>query len=172
MERIRSLLPYNIAADKIRHHGDLHLGQILIVKDDAYIIDFEGEPHRTGTERLRKAPSARDVAGVIRSLDYAATAALQRLPKAPAEQLLKLDEFLNTWRTESSRAFYAGIREAVGSGRLWPQDEEIARRLLRFFLVEKAFYEISYELANRPDWIAVPVLGACRVLFPSNEAAK
>jgi maltose alpha-D-glucosyltransferase/alpha-amylase len=172
MERIRTLLPDDIAADKIRHHGDLHLGQILIVKDDAYIIDFEGEPHRTGAERLRKAPSARDVAGVIRSLDYAATAALHRLPKAPAEQLLKLDEFLNAWRTESSRAFYAGVREAVGSGRLWPQDEEIARRLLRFFLVEKAIYEIGYELANRPDWIAVPVLGACRVLFPANEAAK
>jgi len=86
--------------------------------------------------------------------------------------LAKLDEFLNIWRTASSRAFYAGVREAVGPGRLWPQDDETARRLLRFFVVEKAIYEIGYELANRPDWIAVPVLGACRALFPASEAAK
>jgi maltose alpha-D-glucosyltransferase/alpha-amylase len=172
LERMRSLLPTDVRVNKIRHHGDLHLGQILIVKDDSYIIDFEGEPHRTGSQRLRKAPSARDVAGVIRSLDYAATAALHRIPKAPPEELAKLDEFLNIWRTASSRAFYAGVREAVGAGRLWPQDDETARRLLRFFVIEKAIYEIGYELANRPDWIAVPVLGACRALFPANEAPK
>ena len=172
MERIRSLLPTEIDVDKIRHHGDLHLGQVLIVKDDAFIIDFEGEPHRTGSERLRKAPSARDVAGIIRSLDYAATAALLRIPKVSSEEMAKLDAFLDQWRTSAARAFYAGVRDVLGPGRLWPADEEIARRLLRFFVVEKAFYEIGYELANRPDWIAVPVTGAARVLFGADGVAK
>jgi maltose alpha-D-glucosyltransferase / alpha-amylase len=172
MERIRSFLPAEINADKIRHHGDLHLGQILIVKDDAFIIDFEGEPHRTGSERLRKAPSARDVAGVIRSLDYAATAALLRIPKAPPEELAKLDAFLDAWRAKAAGAFYAGVRETVGQRRLWPPDDETACRLLQFFVVEKAIYEIGYELANRPDWIAVPVTGACRVLFGADGVVK
>jgi maltose alpha-D-glucosyltransferase / alpha-amylase len=165
IERIRSLLPQKIDVDEIRHHGDLHLGQILIVKDDAFIVDYEGEPNRTGIERQRKAPSARDVAGVIRSLDYAATAALLRIPKVPLEESAKLDVFLDEWRGKAAAGFYGGVRDALGAGRLWPQDDETARRLLRFFVVEKAIYEIGYELANRPDWIAVPVTGACRVLF-------
>ncbi len=165
LERINALLPNEIDAAKIRHHGDLHLGQILIVKDDAFIIDFEGEPQRSGSERQRKAPSARDVAGVIRSLDYAATAALLRIVKPAPEELAKLDSFLDQWRTKASLAFYAGVRATIGTGGLWPQDDATARRLLQFFVVEKAIYEIGYELANRPDWIAVPVAGACRVLF-------
>ena len=172
LERIRSLLPTEIDALNIRHHGDLHLGQVLIVKDDAFIIDFEGEPHRSGAERLRKAPSARDVAGIIRSLDYAATAALLRIVKPSPEELTKLDAFLAAWRRKAAIAFYAGIRETVGPGSLWPQDDEVARRLLRFFVVEKAIYEIGYELANRPDWIAVPVAGACRVLLGTDGAAQ
>jgi maltose alpha-D-glucosyltransferase/alpha-amylase len=165
LERIRSLLPADIEADKIRHHADLHLGQVLIVKDDAVIIDFEGEPQRSPSERTLKAPSARDVAGIIRSLDYAATAALHRIVKAPVEEMSKLDAYLDQWRTKSAIAFYAGVRETIGPGRLWPSDEDAARRLLRFFVAEKAIYEIGYELANRPEWIAVPVAGACRVLF-------
>ncbi len=172
LERIRSLLPTAIDAVKIRHHGDLHLGQILIVKDDAFIIDFEGEPQRSGAERQRKAPSARDVAGVVRSLDYAATAALLRIVKPAPEEVSKLDLFLDHWRTEAARAFYAGVRETVGRGGLWPQDDQAARRLLQFFVVEKAIYEIGYELANRPDWIAVPVTGAYRMLLGSDGAAQ
>jgi maltose alpha-D-glucosyltransferase/alpha-amylase len=165
LDRIRDLLPATIDAEKIRHHGDLHLGQILMVKDDAFIIDFEGEPHRAASDRVRKAPSARDAAGVIRSLDYAATAALHRIVKVPPEELAKLDAYLDEWRAKSAAAFYAGMRETLREGRLWPQDEETARRLLRFFVAEKAIYEIGYELANRPDWIAVPVEGARRVLL-------
>jgi maltose alpha-D-glucosyltransferase / alpha-amylase len=172
LERIRALLPDDIDADKIRHHGDLHLGQILIVKDDAVIIDFEGEPNRPPAERMSKAPSARDVAGVVRSLDYAATAAVHRIVKAPAEESAKLDMFLNEWRVKTAVEFYAGVRETIGHGRLWPQDDQTARRLLRFFVVEKAIYEIGYELANRPDWIAVPVSGACRILFANEGDTK
>ena len=84
--RLRELLPETVAAMKIRHHGDFHLGQMLIVKDDVAIIDFEGEPRRSIEDRRRKAPAARDVAGLIRSIDYSATAALERaLKSAPDE---------------------------------------------------------------------------------------
>src|SRR5258708_15208898 len=75
---LSALLPEDIDGLNIRHHGDFHLGQILIVKDDIFIIDFEGEPRRTLDERRQKAPAARDVAGLIRSIDYSATAALER----------------------------------------------------------------------------------------------
>src|SRR4029079_16040198 len=75
-EHIRHLLPATISAVKVRHHGDFHLGQVLIAKDDAYILDFEGEPGRSLAERRGKAPAARDVAGVLRSIDYSTTAAL------------------------------------------------------------------------------------------------
>src|SRR5260370_10802534 len=86
-DRLGALLPPDIDGLNIRHHGDFHLGQILIVKDDIFIIDFEGEPRRALNERRRKAPAARDVAGLIRSIDYSATAALERALKvAPDEQ--------------------------------------------------------------------------------------
>jgi maltose alpha-D-glucosyltransferase/alpha-amylase len=172
IDRIRTLMPPDIDADKIRHHGDLHLGQILVAKDDAFIIDFEGEPNRPARERMQKAPSARDVAGVVRSLDYAATAALHRIPNASAEESARLDAFLDDWRRKTAVEFYAGVREAAGASRLWPQDDQAARALLRFFVVEKAIYEIGYELANRPDWVVVPLSGANRVLFRTEEEAK
>ena len=166
LEHIAKLLPSEIDADKIRHHGDLHLGQVLIVRDDAFVIDFEGEPNRTGDERRSKAPSARDVAGMIRSIDYAARAALGRVAKAPPEEAAKLDVFAERWRAQVTEAFYAGVRETAGQyDRLWPKDEASAERLLRFFIAEKAIYEIGYELANRPDWLAVPVSGALRAIF-------
>ena len=121
---------------------------------------------------MQKAPSARDVAGVVRSLDYAATAALHRIPNASAEESARLDAFLDDWRRKTAVEFYAGVREAAGASRLWPQDDQAARALLRFFVVEKAIYEIGYELANRPDWIVVPLSGANRVLFSTEEEAK
>ena len=168
---IETLLPAGIDADKARHHGDLHLGQILMVKDDAFIIDFEGEPQRSQDERLRKASPVRDVAGMIRSLDYAAVATLHRVAKGSPEEGARLEAFLDVWRREATTSLLAGVREgaAAGQARLWPQDSEIASRLLRFFLVEKATYEIGYELANRPDWIAVPTAGVLRTLFPGEH---
>jgi maltose alpha-D-glucosyltransferase/alpha-amylase len=165
LEHIRQLLPNKIDADMIRHHGDLHLGQVLIVKDDAFIIDFEGEPDRTGDERRAKAPSARDVAGLIRSLDYASRAALQRTVKARPGESVRLERFLDNWRHSVTAAFYAGVREAAGNSRLWPKDDAASDRLLRFFIAEKAIYEIGYELANRPDWLAVPISGALRAIL-------
>jgi maltose alpha-D-glucosyltransferase/alpha-amylase len=166
-----ALLPDPAQILKIRHHGDFHLGQMLIVKDDIFIIDFEGEPRRTLEERRRKAPAARDVAGLIRSIDYSTTAALDRALKVTSDEQGKLAAALNTWRDRATETFLGAYRETIGQTRLWPGDPAAAGRLLDFFLLEKAIYEIEYELAHRPDWLRVPLTGALRILSQPMEAS-
>jgi len=170
--RLRELLPETIDAMKIRHHGDFHLGQMLIVKDDVSIIDFEGEPRRSLEDRRRKAPAARDMAGLIRSIDYSATAALERALKSAPDEHGKLAHALEDWREHSVAAFMSAYRLALSDTRLWPQSVEAADRLLDFFLLEKAFYEIEYELAHRPDWLRVPLAGTWRILSRSEGAPQ
>ena len=131
----------NVQAMKIRHHGDFHLGQMLIAKDDVFIIDFEGEPRRSLEDRRRKAPAARDVAGLIRSIDYSATAALERAIKSAPDEQAKIARALDGWRDASVAAFLAGYRNSLNDPRLWPTSSQDADRLLDFFLLEKAFYE-------------------------------
>ena len=160
---IERLLPPNIDASKVRHHGDFHLGQVLIAKDDAFILDFEGEPRRSLEERRQKAPAARDIAGLIRSIDYSTTSALLRAHNLTPEERVALTPRLSTWRTQATAAFWQACREASGPG-LWPAADNEAVRLLEFFLLEKAFYEIEYELTNRPSWVQVPIDGTWRIL--------
>jgi maltose alpha-D-glucosyltransferase/alpha-amylase len=169
--RLHQLLPESIDAMKIRHHGDFHLGQMLIVKDDVSIIDFEGEPRRSIEDRRRKAPAARDVAGLIRSIDYSATAALERALKSAPDEHGKLARALEDWREHSVAAFMAAYRSSLSDTRLWPQSPEAADRLLDFFLLEKAFYEIEYELAHRPDWLRVPLAGTWRIFSARLDTA-
>jgi maltose alpha-D-glucosyltransferase/alpha-amylase len=171
-ERLGALLPADIDGLNIRHHGDFHLGQILIVRDDVFIIDFEGEPRRPLEERRRKAPAARDVAGLIRSIDYSATAAFERALKVAPDEQGRLGAALAEWRDRSTDAFLAAYREIMTNARLWPADPKAAEQMLNFFLLEKAFYEIEYELAHRPDWLRVPLTGMLRILSQQpNEAA-
>jgi len=162
--RVRELLPSRIGGMKIRHHGDFHLGQMLIVKDDVFIIDFEGEPRRSLAERRRKAPAARDLAGLIRSIDYSATAALDRALRSAPDENGKISKALDDWRDRAVDAVVGAYHEQLTNPRLWPQDRGKADRLLDFFLLEKVFYEIEYELSYRPDWVRVPVRGALRIL--------
>jgi maltose alpha-D-glucosyltransferase/alpha-amylase len=161
---IRRLLPSRVGANKIRHHGDFHLGQVLMVKDDAFILDFEGEPRRPLDERRQKAPAARDIAGLIRSIDYSTTSALLRANNLTAEERTALTPQLSTWRERATETFWQACRQASGED-LWPADDAAAVRLLEFFLIEKAFYEIEYELTNRPSWLHVPVDGTWRILL-------
>ena len=163
-ECLNGLLPAGIDGLQIRHHGNFHLGQMLIVKDDIFIIDFAGEPDRPLEERRRKAPAARDVAGLIRSIDYSATAALERALKVTPDEHGRLGAALFEWRNRSAAAFLAAYREAMTDSRLWPADPTAAERMLGFFLLDKSFYEIEYELAHRPDWLRVPLNGAMRIL--------
>ena len=171
-DRLQKLLPESVDGLNIRHHGDFHLGQMLIVKDDIFIIDFEGEPRRSLAERRRKAPAARDVAGLIRSIDYSATAALERALKMAPDEHGKLSAALDEWRDRSTTAFLTAYRETMTNARLWPADARAAERMLNFFLLEKAFYEIEYELAHRPEWLRVPLAGTLRILSQHTEEAS
>jgi maltose alpha-D-glucosyltransferase/alpha-amylase len=171
-ERIGALLPPEIGGLNIRHHGDFHLGQMLIAKDDIFIIDFEGEPRRSLADRRRKAPAARDVAGLIRSIDYSATAALERALNVAPDEHGKLGAALSEWRDRATAAFLAAYRDTMTDPLLWPAESQAAEQMLNFFLLEKAIYEIEYELAHRLDWLRVPLTGALRILSQQpNEAA-
>jgi maltokinase len=137
----------------IRHHGDLHLGQTLLAPDRWIVLDFEGEPARPLLERRRKRSPLRDVAGMLRSFAYAASAAeIQRGTQAP-----------EGWEERTREAFLAGYFGAVDPG-LLPPGEANARTLLTIFELEKAVYELRYELNNRPDWVRIPVAGIARLL--------
>jgi len=154
----------SVNAMKIRHHGDFHLGQVLMVNNDAFLLDFEGEPRRSLADRRRKAPAARDVAGFCRSIDYATSAALERATDLSAEDKTKLASRMRLWSQQLTEAYWQSYREALTDDRLWPKDDEKSRKLLDFFLLEKAFYEIEYELTNRPAWVNIPLEATLRIL--------
>ncbi|MEA2990719.1 MAG: maltose alpha-D-glucosyltransferase / alpha-amylase [Alphaproteobacteria bacterium] len=164
LKHIQHLLPRSIEACNIRHHGDFHLGQMLVAKDDVFILDFEGEPKRSLAERRSLAPAARDVAGFIRSIDYSTSSVLDRAVHVDPDARATLGPKLGEWRERTVAGFLAAYREFMVDARLWPQDAAEAEHLLDFFLVEKAFYEIDYELANRPSWVHIPLAGLNRML--------
>ncbi len=142
-----------------RIHGDFHLGQVLVASGEAYIIDFEGEPARPVEERRRKSSPLRDVAGLLRSIDYAAATALD--PKSVVANRVspgRRQRLVARLREGSETAFLMAYREATAALPGKAPDE-----LLDFFLVEKAAYEICYEAANRPAWLAIPIGGLARV---------
>ena len=154
-----------------RIHGDFHLGQVLVASADAYIIDFEGEPARSLAERRRKASPLRDVAGLLRSIDYAAATSLD--PKnliASRVSPGRRQRLVTRLREGAGKAFLGGYREAAGA-----LAGKARGGLLDFFLIEKAAYEVNYEAANRPTWLAIPVGGLARIanrlLVPALGAA-
>jgi maltose alpha-D-glucosyltransferase/alpha-amylase len=171
-ERLRALLPLEIESSSIRHHGDFNLGRILIVKDDIFITGFGGGSRHALADRRRKALAARDAAGLIGSIDFSAAAALERALKIAPDEHGKLAKALARWRDRSTGAFLAGYREAMTNRGLWPADPQAASDMVNFFLLEKAFYEIDYELTHRPDWLHVPLTSMLRTLSePVNEAS-
>jgi len=101
---------------------------------------------------------------LLRSIDYSATAAFERALQASPDEHGKLSEALEEWREASFLTFMTSYREALANAQLWPADSAGADRLLQFFLLEKAFYEVDYELANRPTWLRVPLVGLQRIL--------
>jgi trehalose synthase-fused probable maltokinase len=140
----------------IRHHGDFHLGQVMHTADDDWVVlDFEGEPARTLVERRRKRSPLRDVAGMLRSFAYAATAS-ELLHDAPAPE---------GWEESVRAAYLDGYLEETDQS-LLPPGRAAVERLLAVFELEKAVYELRYELDNRPDWVKIPVAGIARLLEP------
>jgi len=148
---------------KTRIHGDYHLSQVLLVQNDFVIIDFEGEPARPLAERARKASPLRDVAGMLRSFDYAMHAALFTLGTERGDVRERVEAAGRQWREQATRAFIDGYDEtARASGLASPRAE--AGGLLELFLLEKALYELRYEADNRPDWLAIPLQGLLGML--------
>ena len=153
---LRKLGKSGIGTPKTRVHGDFHLGQVLVTSGDVYIIDFEGEPGRSLAERREKASPLRDVAGLLRSFDYAAATMLD--PKSttaahvPQEQRTAIVRRL---RDGAKRAFMDAYRKNAAE----PGNSE----LLDFFVIEKAAYELAYEAANRPAWLWIPIRGLARL---------
>ncbi|MFN3931530.1 MAG: maltose alpha-D-glucosyltransferase [Brevundimonas sp.] len=149
------LLKDAVGAPSTRVHGDLHLGQVLVAGADVQIIDFEGEPRKTIAQRTAKASPLRDLAGVLRSFDYAAALASRTsLVAGGGDAEVRAQGLLQRFRQEARAALLEGYAE--GGGDAVPPVNE---GLLAVFTLEKAAYEIAYEAANRPDWIGVPLQG-------------
>ncbi len=156
-----------ITAARIRHHGDYHLGQVLFTGKDFYIIDFEGEPARPLSERRIKRSPLRDVAGMLRSFHYASAAArFGHVPAViPQQEVSKELEFWSRfWYVHAGASFLKGYFAAAEHAVFIPQSKEQLRLLLDVFLLEKAIYEVSYELNNRPDWLVIPLQGILDLL--------
>jgi maltose alpha-D-glucosyltransferase/alpha-amylase len=161
-----------INAMKTRIHGDYHLGQVLVAQRDWYIIDFEGEPAKTLDQRRAKHSPLRDIAGMLRSFDYAAWSAVRHIAATTSTVAEATVQQALAWRDETFDAFMAGYRELNTEIPSYPSDEREAARLLQIFTLEKACYELAYEAANRPDWIAIPIKGITAILDSSTAKQK
>jgi malto-oligosyltrehalose trehalohydrolase/4-alpha-glucanotransferase len=161
LRRIDDLVPGETTALRTRHHGDFHLGQVLVANDDVAIIDFEGEPMRPLAERRGKHAPLRDVAGMLRSFAYAA-ATVEREAGLPARAL-------DGWAADMSAAFLDAYRRVMADCPSLPRNPDETGRLLQLFLLEKALYEVGYELANRPAWLEIPVAGVLSLLDPDGQ---
>jgi trehalose synthase-fused probable maltokinase len=152
-DRLRLYSHVGAVGKTIRTHGDYHLGQTLWTGSDWIVIDFEGEPARPLPERRQKRSPLRDVAGMLRSFAYAASAV----------RILRGAEAPEGWEQRARSEFLAGYFGTVERS-LVPPNDESRNRLLAVFELEKAVYELRYELNNRPDWVGIPVAGVLRLL--------
>ncbi|HEY8547113.1 MAG TPA: phosphotransferase, partial [Acidimicrobiales bacterium] len=145
----------------IRIHGDLHLGQFLRADTGWFVIDFEGEPGRPVAERIRPSSPLRDVAGLVRSFHYAARAALVERGRDIDPELAEL---AGEWEARAVDALWHGYTRGTEATELCPGDEYERQSVLQAFELDKAVYEVSYELAHRPAWVSIPTSAIDRVL--------
>ena len=160
-----------LGAKMIRNHGDFHLGQILVADGDAYIIDFEGEPSRSIAERRAKTSPLRDVAGLVRSLDYLAATALLDHGTVEADHETR-SALISSFAAEAEKRFLASYLAKVETSTALHMTAQDFTRLLDLFLLQKAAYEIDYEAGNRPDWLAIPSRGFADVAERLLEIAQ
>jgi maltokinase len=152
-ERLAALSNVGVGGRVIRTHGDLHLGQTMLSERGWVILDFEGEPARPLPERRLKRSPLRDVAGMLRSFSYVTA----------GSRLLRGHEPAADWEERARERFLAGYFDAVDRA-LLPPGQQAIEQLLSVFELEKAVYELRYELNNRPDWVSIPVAGILRLL--------
>jgi maltose alpha-D-glucosyltransferase / alpha-amylase len=163
------LLKRKITATKTRVHGDYHLGQVLNTGNDFIILDFEGEPRKTLNERLLKRSPLVDVAGMLRSFDYALEVTLLQ-QKAQDQERLK--PWALKWLELVSAAFLEGYRTTADNASFLPPTDGEFEALLKLFLLDKAIYEIGYELNYRPDFLPIPLSAVNRLVDGGKEQAK
>jgi maltose alpha-D-glucosyltransferase/alpha-amylase len=170
-DQLEALLPPDIDGSRMRLHGNIRLDQLLIVKDDIFIVGLDGDARKRLAERRRKAPAARDVAGLVRSIDYSLMAALERALKVAPDERERLTPAVVSWGERAIAAYLAGYREAMTNHRLWPADPHASDAMLNFFLLEQVFCEMQDELAHRPEWLRIPLTGLLRILsVPLSES--
>jgi maltose alpha-D-glucosyltransferase/alpha-amylase len=163
LAREKRLLDRKANAAKIRIHGDYHLGQVLYTGKDFVILDFEGEPARALSERKLKRSALRDVAGMMRSFQYAAYSALWQ-PAMRTEDVPFLERWADLWYRQMSSIFLQSYLRTASGAMFVPQNSDDLQILLEAYLLDKAVYEIGYELNNRPDWVIIPIRGIKHIL--------
>jgi maltose alpha-D-glucosyltransferase/alpha-amylase len=154
--RFRAVLDRKITGLRLRVHGDYHLGQVLYTGKDFVIIDFEGEPARPISERRVKRSPLKDVAGMLRSFSYAASFALRSDSIRPGDRA-GLERWARYWQTWVSVAFVKCYLASAAQAGFLPKSRDEMKILLDLFILEKAIYELAYELNNRPGWVDVPM---------------
>ena len=167
MRRFRSVIEQRLTGSRIRIHGDFHLGQVLYTGKDFTIIDFEGEPARPLSERRLKRSPLRDAAGMLRSFHYAAYSALYRqsaVGMVRPEQFLLMETWARYWHVWASAGFLRGYMHETGETGILPETQEELKVLLDACILEKAIYELGYELNNRPEWVRIPLSGILHLL--------
>jgi maltose alpha-D-glucosyltransferase/alpha-amylase len=164
LARLRDATLTTPSVAKIRVHGDYHLGQVLWTGDDYVLIDFEGEPTRPVAERRARFSGLRDVAGMLRSYHYAAYAGLFAFAERQPSAVARLEAWAELWQREVSAEFLRSYRAAAGSAPFVPRNDRVFSTLLNSYMLSKAFYELVYELNNRPDWVRIPLRGVLALL--------
>jgi maltose alpha-D-glucosyltransferase/alpha-amylase len=166
VDRFHSIVGSKLSGARIRCHGDYHLGQVLYTGKDFVIIDFEGEPAHRLTERRIKRSPLRDVAGMIRSFDYASQTVLhsQMANILQKEELPDFHDWARYWSLWTSTQFLAAYLNKTSGATFTAQTTDEIQLLLDVFLLEKAVYELGYELNNRPTWVRVPLAGILQIL--------
>jgi maltose alpha-D-glucosyltransferase/alpha-amylase len=167
IERLKLVYSHKLDAVKTRIHGDYHLGQILFTGKDLVILDFEGEPSASYSERRLKRSPLRDVAGMIRSLHYASYSSMFLNTRLRKEDLATVLPFVEQWYHYMSGFFMHAYLETVGNHNFIPSDKNDLEIILQTFLIEKSIYELNYELNNRPDWVVIPIRGIKAVMSKS-----
>jgi len=163
LAREKRLLDRRTSAAKIRIHGDYHLGQLLYTGKDFVILDFEGEPARPLSDRKMKRSALRDVAGMMRSFQYAAYAALWQ-PAMRKEDVPFLERWADLWYRHMSSAFLQSYSSTAAAAIFIPKNGEDLQIMLEAYLLDKAVYEIAYELNHRPSWVLIPIRGIKHIL--------
>jgi maltose alpha-D-glucosyltransferase/alpha-amylase len=164
LSRLDALRPERAAGLRIRVHGDYHLGQVLRTEEDFVILDFEGEPARSIAERRARQSPLKDVAGMVRSFSYAAYAALFAFTVHAPDDYAPLEPFADIWQHCAADAFLKGYLTAMEGALLIPADAGVRNRVLAAFMLDKALYELGYELDNRPEWVRIPLVGIRKLI--------